>query len=161
MMTNLGYNDSGDFDQLSLAGVDFGEDYTQKRNINPKNLEGEYVMQYAKADFGLIPQGLSGDYQQLGIVPEGLGADHQQMGLVPQGLGADYQQMGHSYQQLGVIPSGMGSQYQQLGAFDMNAPLFSLGGFSVTPMKLALGAGLLLAGHYMRWYKLPIPIPQM
>ena len=93
----LGLNDSGDFDQLSLAGVDFGEDYCQDYNVKPINLEGDYMYH----QLGHI------QYDQLGTIPTGLGSDYQQMGTIPSGLG-------YSSQQLGTIPSGLGFNPMQM-----------------------------------------------
>lgn len=96
-----GLNNEGDFDQLSLAGVDFGEDYCEDYGIEPANLEGEVMYSGIYDQMGM-------DYSQLGVVPEGLGADFDQMGIIPSGLGGQYQQLGHSYNQ-------MGSYYDQMG----------------------------------------------
>lgn len=110
-----GINNQGDFDQLSLAGVDFGADYCEDYGINPTNLEGE-IMFSGSLDqlgsyydqMGVVPEGLGADFNQMGIVPEGLGHDYQQMGIVPSGLGSQYSQLGSYNNQLGIVPSGLG-----------------------------------------------------
>lgn len=116
-----GINNSGDFDQLSLAGVDFGEDYCENYGITPTNLGGTTMygghldqlgMDYSQ--MGVIPEGLSGDYDQMGIVPEGLGHGG---GYFSQ-MGGQYNQMGGRYNQLGVVPSGLMGIPQGLGFMD-------------------------------------------
>ena len=104
---NFAQNYWGDFDQLSLAGVDFGEDYCKDYGVTPNNLtatkysgEGEMNMQGYHNQLGVVPAGLSGDFDQLGIVPEGMG-HYNQLGTIPQGLG-------HSqYYQMGFLPSNL------------------------------------------------------
>lgn len=90
-MNYLGQDSSGDFDQLSLDGVDFGANLTKDYNIAPVNLTAEDAM-------------YGDDSQQLGNY------DAQQLGLIPQGLGhSDSQQLGtFEAQQLGLIPEGLG-----------------------------------------------------
>jgi hypothetical protein len=131
-MYHLGVNDAGDFDQLSLAGVDFGEDYDQDHKIKPNNLEGDYSM------YGQDNNQLGYAYQ-MGVLPEGMGNDFNQLGVVPSG-------MGHShYHQMGVVPSGLG-HYDQLGQGFMdtlNRPLTTVAGINVTPLGLGLAAGAL------------------
>lgn len=108
-----GINNSGDFDQLSLAGVDFGEDYCENYGIVPTNLQGDVM-------YGGHLDQLGMDYHQMGVIPEGLGADFDQMGIVPAGYGGYHNQMGHSkYSQLGHIPAGLGSA---MGYFDAMSP---------------------------------------
>lgn len=141
-------NGGADFDQHSIVGVDFGEDYTQDFGIEPTNLTSEESMNgyvtdtewgdaqqlgYNNADFGgnhfgSFPQQLGHDAQQLGIVPQGLGYDSQQLGLIPQGLG--------------IIPTGLGSIMDTV-----NKPLFKVGSFQVT----VLHAGLLAAAGVAAW----------
>jgi hypothetical protein len=104
-----GINSSGDFDQLSLAGVDFGEDYCENYGITPTTLQGDTMYSGHLDQMGM-------DYHQMGVVPEGLGADFDQMGIVPSGMGGHLNQMGHGYyNQMGVIPSGLGAIPSGLG----------------------------------------------
>lgn len=105
-----GINNSGDFDQLSLAGVDFGEDYCENYGIVPTNLQGDVM-------YGGHLDQLGMDYHQMGVIPEGMGADFDQMGVVPAGYGGYHNQMGHSqYSQLGGIPAGLGGIMDQFNA---------------------------------------------
>ena len=60
----FGQNNSGDFDQYSLHGVDFGENYCAKFNGKINNLEGEYQMN------GYANQ--LGDAYEMGVIPQGL-----------------------------------------------------------------------------------------
>lgn len=139
-MYQVGVNSEGDFDQLSLAGVDFGEDYCQNYGISPESLEGEYMYSGEQDQMGM-------DYHQMGTVPEGLGADFNQMGIIPQGLGGNLQQLGHGkYQQMGGIPRGyhgVPAGYhgipQGLGFMD------KFNAMSDTH-KMLLGAGVVVAG---------------
>lgn len=134
----FGINDAGDFDQLSLSGVDFGTDYCEDLGIIPTFLEGDETM-YGRSSqqlgyangMGIVPEGMAGDFEQLGIVPDGMSGDHQQLGLVPSGLGGRYHQQ-------------MGSHNYQMGFMDkLQTPLFSVAGFSITPVILAGVAGAL------------------
>ena len=129
----FGYDSSGNFDQYSLDGADFGMDFDQSYNIEPKTLEGVDTM------YGYSQQ--MGEAWDMGVIPEGLGADYNQMGLVPSGMGGHYQQMGHAdLQQMG--------HYQQLGQM----PAFLTGSFTVGGMaipKLAVYGGLAAAAL---WY---------
>lgn len=95
-MDYFGQNDEGDFDQYSIAGVDFGQNYGEDYGIMPTNLQGEPLM-------------YGSDFDQLGIMPDGLSG----MGNVvyqPE-MGStryDYHnQLGHRsyHQQLGGKPS--------------------------------------------------------
>ncbi len=114
-----GINNSGDFDQLSLAGVDFGADYCENYGITPTNLGGTTMygghldqlgMDYSQ--MGVVPEGLAGDYDQLGVVPEGLG------GYTTQQLGGYNNQLGHGMYnvQMGQIPMGLGGVMDQWNA---------------------------------------------
>lgn len=145
-MNHLGQNSEGDFDQLSLAGVDFGEDYHEDYGIVPTNLEGESTMYGSDFDqmgervygMGVMPEGLSGDFQQMGIVPSGLGGQYNQMGEIPVGLGGQYNQMGEIPSGLGNSYNQLGGQYNQMGSVmdTLKKPLFSVAGFGVTPIVL-------------------------
>lgn len=140
-------NDAGDFDQLSIAGVDFGENYDEVHNIKPNYLQGESFM------YGADYQQLGADYDQLGIVPTGMGEDYQQLGIVPTG-------MGHGmYKQLGEIPYGLGADYQQLGQFEaltkkVKLPLVNM---EVPMWGMLLGgfAAFYMINRQMKWVKLP------
>lgn len=130
-----GINNEGDFDQLSLAGVDFGEDYCFDYGIDPTNLEGETMYSGYYDQLGM-------DYNQMGIVPEGLGADFNQLGIVPSGLGhGAYQQLGGKYQQLGGVPSGLGIVPSGLGGI-----MDTWNGLSSTH-KMVAGGALALAAY--------------
>lgn len=147
----LGQNDSGDFDQLSIAGVDFGADYCADFGVIPTNLEGEDTM-YGNSynqmgerayGMGIIPEGLGADFTQLGIVPQGLNGEFQQVGLIPSGMSGQYNQMGGQYNQMGGIMD------------QLKTPLFTVAGFSVTPIILAgVGAALFLAHRQGMFKKL-------
>lgn len=146
-MTYLGQNASGDFDQLSLHGVDFGENYTENYGITPTNLEGNYM----------------NHYQQLGILPQGMGdadfGDHMgsdpDFGLMPQGMSgmSHHNQLG-SYHQMGH------SHHYQMGFMDQSVELPMIG--QVKMLHLILGGAVaVVAGHYMGLYRLPLPLPQL
>jgi len=96
----LGQDSSGDFNQLSLQGVDFGDHYDNDEGITPKTNESMTTT-----------SGMEGgmNYQQLGVVPQGLmgnpdfGASDLASRGVPSGMGHyPSQQLGH-YQQLGQM----------------------------------------------------------
>lgn len=133
-MTTLGQNNSGDFDQLSLHGVDFGEDYTKSYDVKPTNLKGD------KAMYGYSQQ--LGDAHQMGVIPQGLGAWNSSADF------GSHNQMGHS-------------KYNQMGAlFVVPAGIPVVGGMAVTPIHAAVG-GLAIAviGQKMGFWKLPFSIP--
>lgn len=111
--TYLGQDSSGDFDQLSLEGVDFGERYTNDYGINPNHLvskrgkemsgydDSQQLGNHEIAQLGLIPQGMGHyDTQQLGSY------EAQQLGLIPEGLGGfgEIPDFGSYYDQMGELP---------------------------------------------------------
>lgn len=128
-LSGLGQNSWGDFDQMSVQGVDFGANYEEDYKLEPNILKGESTMYGADYqqvgsgyEMGILPEGMSGDFNQMGIVPSGMSGHHQQMGLVPAGLGH--------------------SRFQQLGGImdTLNKPLTTVAGFSITPLIL-IGVG--------------------
>lgn len=134
-----GINSSGDFDQLSLAGVDFGEDYCENYGITPTNLQGETMYSGQLDQLGM-------DYHQMGAIPEGLGADFDQMGIVPSGLGSKYNQLGHSsYSQLGNYYSQMGGIPSGLGMLDDMKMKWG----ALTPTHKMIAGGVAALGAYM------------
>ena len=145
-MTYLGQNESGDFDQLSLHGVDFGENYTKDYGVQPTNLEGVYMHHH---QMGAIPQGMGdadfGDYMgqdpDFGLIPSGMSgmSHHNQLG--------SHHQLGHSH-------------HYQMGMLDQKVSLPVIGEVSMMHLLVG-GAAAVLAGHYFGLYKLPLPIPQM
>lgn len=136
--TQLGQDAWGDFSQYSLHGVDYGANYETNYGIEPNILKGDHTMYGA-------------DYQQLGnsfgmgVIPEGLSGDFNQLGIIPEGLGGNYQQLGHG-------------QYQQLGQGFMdqlNKPLATVGGINITPIGLLLvGGGIWFAQRQGMFKKL-------
>jgi len=128
----LGQNSAGDFDQYSLAGVDFGDDYTENYGIEPTTLEGDVDMEY-----GVVPEGL-------GVVPEGLAGERPY-----DGLGGYHDQLGN-YHQMGKHQQ-LGNTYNQLGQFEwLTTPLTTVGTFKITPIILAAGVGV--AGLALGWF---------
>ena len=114
---DVGLSNSGDFDQLSMLGVDFGANLNIKHDGNVNHLEGKAMYGY-EDQLGIVPTGLNGQ--------PGFSSDASQMGLVPQGLQGDPYQMG-------IIPRGMGYPNQMGGIMDtLQTPLFALGTFNVT-----------------------------
>lgn len=132
----LGINYTGDFDQHSIAGVDFGEDYTKSRkDTKLTTMEGVQYMygqqgqlgcSDAAYEMGTFPEQMSGsadfgdhyslgDCSQMGEIPTGLRGPYQlgmkpyQLGEIPRGMGEIPRGMGLKPYQLGEIPRGMGS----------------------------------------------------
>jgi len=148
--TQLGQDASGDFNQLSLAGVDFGENYTQDYGIEPTYLESEDNM------YGHYDAQQMGDAQQLGWQESTPVGDAQQLGVIPDGLG-HYQQLGQVPKGLGMVPTGFGQipdfghgYFDQLGqgpiqtlAQGLNIPFATIGGMKITPLTFALGMSAL------------------
>lgn len=107
----LGQNYRGDFDQYTLHSIggvriDYGQNFDEAYNVQPKTLEGESVMNgHAQTQLG--------DAYELGVMPEySMGsADY---GVMPQ-MSGPYQQVGGPYQQVGSHYSQMGHQYNQMG----------------------------------------------
>lgn len=128
VLAGFGQDIYGDFDQYSLKGVDFGQDFTKDFGIVPQNLEGETFMGYQN---------------QLGVVPEGMGGDFDQMGIVPAGLSGYEHQMGGYHSQLGVVPSGMGTHNYQMG---MLADLKTKWATMSPMMKAAAAVAAVLGG---------------
>jgi len=130
-MIQLGLPNNGQFDQASIPGTDFGEDYTQDYGINPTNLKGKY-MEFENSQY-------DADFSQRNI------EDADEMSSESMGNSPDF----------GNVPQGMYGVPPQMGAPQMGSlmdtlknPLFSLAGFSVTPLHLALIAAA--GGAY--WY---------
>lgn len=90
---SFGYNQHGDFDQLSLQGVDFGADYTKDYGVEPNNLQGSYEM--------------NGYYNQMGVVPMGMSGYHDQLGAYHHQMGMHNYQMGFLQNTLATVPAGM------------------------------------------------------
>jgi hypothetical protein len=135
-MYQSGVNTSGDFDQLSLAGVDFGEDYCVNYGISPKSLEGEYMYSGEQDMAGM-------DYHQMGTIPEGLGADFNQMGMIPQGLGhSSLHQMGHYPQGLGHYPQMIGGVPRGLMGMGFMDKFQAMS----TTNKMLVGVGVAVGG---------------
>lgn len=139
-MSHLGQNASGDFDQLSLHGVDFGADYMEEFEGTINNMEG--VSMYSEQ--------LGYDAGQLGSYSQqmGSGAD---FGLIPSGLGKN--------PDFGLIPSGMGYYPSQMGSFmtTLKTPVFTLGGFQVNYMHIGILAALGLGYYAHRQGMIRIP----
>jgi hypothetical protein len=146
-------NTQGDFDQLSIAGADFGQDNYASHEVDPVTLEGEYIQM---GDYDADKKGeiQMGEYfSELGEIPEGMGCDYeqmgaayQQMGACPSGqLGGKHQQLGGYYgHQLGSIHRQLGTHNYQLGGFmdTLSKPLFNVGAFTVTPLIAGIAAAL-------------------
>lgn len=155
-------NGGADFDQHSIIGVDFGEDYTKDFGIVPNDLTSEETMYgHDESEWG--------DAQQLGSGAD-FGMDHfgafpKQLGIVPSGLGnysagtyapgAVTQQLGYDPQQLGIVPSGLGLLPTGLGAImdTVNKPLFKVGNFQVTVLHAGLATAAAVAAWKMGYLK--------
>lgn len=132
-MTHLGQNASGDFDQLSIAGVDFGHDYMQDYGIIPTNLNSEELGMDPYVQMGHDPYMQLGDSADFGTV--------DQLGLIPEGLG---QIPSYNPYSLGELPT---LNRQQLGyAQQLGQPNFLQAQFMGIP------AWVLIAGAGAAWW---------
>lgn len=126
-MTYLGQDSSGDFDQLSIAGVDFGHNYMQNYGINPTDLESEelgmdpYMQMGDSADYGHGYADQLGYANQLGIIPTGLGEipsyNPYPLGELPT---LNTQQLGYA-NQLGQMPGFLTAKFAGIPAWALIA----------------------------------------
>lgn len=153
-MKTSSFSGNGDFDQLSLSGVDFGQDYTKDWGIEPTNLdEGMDSMEYIEESYD--------DAQQLGGSADfgmsAFGAFKSDMGIIPANMGYDPQQLGYNAQQLGILPSGLGGGFvpATMGSLTttLATPLFKVGTFQVTYLHAALAIGAGVAAWKMGYLK--------